>query len=324
MTGDHVVLLHQDQGRCGVFGVGTIVAAPVPDPEASYDSARARHPTSLRLTKLVDPNTRFLLALKEIETVLPRRIIGAAANGYPLTPAMAAALASRLGMDPPDLHEPAPPEVVAFHTELSIGLAGSGRLDEAVQEAQAAADLAPMNPGTHAHLGNLLAQVDRLDEAEAEHRTAIKITPDNGHLHGHLSHLLAQVGRLDEAIAAARRAVELVPEYAPTVAHLGKLLARAGELEPAAATLRQAVALEPECTEWQDILTTIEARQSEVKAAETPSETPAAESPEPPAARDEAPVPVPAQQYQPAVKPKPAAPPGGSVFRRLFGGGAKV
>jgi Flp pilus assembly protein TadD len=60
-----------------------------------------------------------------------------------------------------------------------MALVGRGRLDEALVQFAAEAQLEPRDASVHCTMGQLLASVGRLDEAIAQFSEALRIDPDN-------------------------------------------------------------------------------------------------------------------------------------------------
>jgi ribosomal protein S18 acetylase RimI-like enzyme len=94
-VGDRVYLFKQGGDPRGVFGVGRIIEGPeVRDSPNDLEGAQPR--ALVAFDALVDPTKDFLLALEELEDVVPRTTINAQASGTGLTDKVADELDRRL------------------------------------------------------------------------------------------------------------------------------------------------------------------------------------------------------------------------------------
>lgn len=93
--GDRVYLFKQGSGTRGIFGVGEIIEGPELR-DNQEDQEGLRHRARVRFTRLVDPTNTLLLALPEIEDVVPNTLINAQASGYRVTAEVAQELEWRL------------------------------------------------------------------------------------------------------------------------------------------------------------------------------------------------------------------------------------
>jgi TolB-like protein/DNA-binding winged helix-turn-helix (wHTH) protein/Tfp pilus assembly protein PilF len=84
----------------------------------------------------------------------------------------------------------------------------SGRLDQALQLAQRARSLDPLNPWNFAALGDVAWTAGRFAEAEAAYRQAVELGPTNAGLHALLTNILLSTHKAAEAVAEA----ELEPD----------------------------------------------------------------------------------------------------------------
>jgi tetratricopeptide (TPR) repeat protein len=84
----------------------------------------------------------------------------------------------------------------------------SGRLDQALQLAQRAASLDPLNPWNSAAPGDVHWTAGRFAEAEAAYRKAVELGPTGAGLHALLANILLSTHKAAEAVAEA----ELEPD----------------------------------------------------------------------------------------------------------------
>ncbi len=81
----------------------------------------------------------------------------------------------------------------------------SGRLDQALQLAQRAMSLDPLNPWNFAALGDVAWTAGRFAEAEAAYRKAIELGPTDAGLHALLANIMVSTHKATEAVAVAER-----------------------------------------------------------------------------------------------------------------------
>ena len=83
---------------------------------------------------------------------------------------------------------------------LGNGLAGRGRVDEAIASYRMAVEIKPNFAEAHNNLGAALVRQRRFDEAIGHFQKTLAIIPDYAGAHGNLALALAGQGRLDRAI----------------------------------------------------------------------------------------------------------------------------
>src|SRR5262249_13097358 len=174
------------------------------------------------------------------------------------------------------------------HVNLGLALARAGRLDAALEHAQAALAIAPGLAHAHALVAEVRAAQGRHEEAIASYARALALPPGTerweagigasevalGRVDEGTARLLAAVrgegqnasvlanagralegaGRVDEAIALEREALRLRPDLAAVHGYLGAALLAKGELGEARARLAEAAALEPREPAWRAAL----------------------------------------------------------------------
>lgn len=122
----------------------------------------------------------------------------------------------------------------------------AGRLPEAVEEARAAAALAPRNPQVRRFLGRFLLRIEAWPEAAAELEAALRHGfREDPAIFGELGAALLGQERLDAAEAAYERRRAFAPDDAETHLQLGYIAWRRGEDERSEELLRRAIALDP-------------------------------------------------------------------------------
>jgi tetratricopeptide (TPR) repeat protein len=98
------------------------------------------------------------------------------------------------------------PDDPEANTNLGVGLARSGRLDEAIERFQKALEKAPDSAAIHANLGGALIEKGRLEEAIPHFEQALKSEPDSLELNSAMGRLLAATGRFAGAIPYMEKA----------------------------------------------------------------------------------------------------------------------
>jgi TolB-like protein/Tfp pilus assembly protein PilF len=91
------------------------------------------------------------------------------------------------------------PNYATAHHFYSVLLAMTGRLDEAILEAQRALELDPLSVPINNIVGEIYMFADRLDEAAAQYRKALELEPNMGMVHENLGIVLLLKGLDSEA-----------------------------------------------------------------------------------------------------------------------------
>lgn len=125
------------------------------------------------------------------------------------------------------------PRGAIAHARLALLLAATGRLPEAVTEAERARDLEPLIPERHTTLGIAWYYARDYDRALQEMQRALAIAPNYGPALFGSGRVLSAAGRHDEAIRSIRSAIDLSPnvENPAWLAGLVIALSRAGHAE---------------------------------------------------------------------------------------------
>jgi len=109
----------------------------------------------------------------------------------------------------------------------------TGRIMEAVNEAQQVLEQDPLDPYYNANLGHLYHVSRQYDLAIAQHLRAIELDPNYFIPHWLLSLTYAEKGQLDQAIAAGEKASELSGRISAALGFLGRWYAMAGRTSEA-------------------------------------------------------------------------------------------
>jgi tetratricopeptide (TPR) repeat protein len=128
------------------------------------------------------------------------------------------------------------PRDAIAHARLALLLAATGRLQEAVSEAERARDLEPLIAERHTTLGITRYYARDFDRALQEMQRALAISPKYGPALFGSGRVLSATGRHEEAIRSIRSAIEVSPnvENPAWLAGLAIALSRAGHAEQVA------------------------------------------------------------------------------------------
>ena len=138
------------------------------------------------------------------------------------------------------------PDAPLLHNSYGVALANAGRVEEALQHYQRAAEVRPDYWIARTNTGIALLSLGRLDEAEAAFRAMADEAPDNAVAHFNLANTLVQQRRNTEAYAEFAEAVRLDPSYAEAFTNWGVALVEAGAGDEAIERLTAAVTLDPD------------------------------------------------------------------------------
>lgn len=119
-----------------------------------------------------------------------------------------------------------------------------GRVDEALQAAQAAVARAPRDLAAKRSLAVALAQAGRLDEAAREFEAVLGVDAVDAEALAGLANTHVQRGDPSSALPLYERALALAPGDATTHSNLGRARLSLGELDAAQAAFAQAAALD--------------------------------------------------------------------------------
>ncbi len=126
------------------------------------------------------------------------------------------------------------------------GLFQSGRLQEALQEAERLRTRYPQVPFLYNMLGAIHGRLGQHKAALGYYNVAIQLKPDFAEAHSNLGASQAEMGMLTEALASHRRAVALQPGSATAQLNLGNVLAQFRHYDEAIECFRKAVLANPE------------------------------------------------------------------------------
>lgn len=145
--------------------------------------------------------------------------------------------------------------------KLGEALAKSGRMDEAVEQFEAALRLKPDFAEAHNNLGNAWSGMPgRRAAAAAQIEAALRLRPDYPEAYNNLGNVWAATpGRLDDAVREYERALELRPDYAEAHFNLAlALLREPGGADGAKTHLKAFLALRPDTPAARRLLDELE------------------------------------------------------------------
>lgn len=159
------------------------------------------------------------------------------------------------------------PDSYVGHLNLGIELFHQGRLDEALEQDQAAVLLHPGGDHEQSNLGTVLMEKGLYSEAIQHLETALDINPQFAEAENSLGLAYFRMGDNDQAIAHFRRALQLKPDALGIMMNFGSALQRKGNLDEATATYRSAVKQFPTDAEPLRRLTRMLMEQEQFSAA---------------------------------------------------------
>ena len=132
------------------------------------------------------------------------------------------------------------------HKNYGYALKSVGRLEDALQQYDAAAALAPDQAAIWNDRGNVLVALLRYPEAEKSFRRAIELQPDDAKAYVNLGSLLTDLDRTEQAVAICRKAISVASGLAAAHNELGSALRASGAFDEAVTSFRRALELDPE------------------------------------------------------------------------------
>lgn len=139
------------------------------------------------------------------------------------------------------------PDHPRAHNSRGVRLANQDRLDEAIEELQAAVRVAPRFASAHNNLGKALARKGRAGDAAAAFEEAIRLDPTLAAPYYNLGNLLAASGKVREATAHYLESVRLDPSNRDAYVNLGVAMAIAHRYEKAVRYYQKALDIDPQC-----------------------------------------------------------------------------
>lgn len=153
------------------------------------------------------------------------------------------------------------------YTYLANGYAKQGKIDEAIENAQAALQVDSTYGVAHFNLANMYVEKRRLNDAIAHYREALKVYPRYIEAHGNLGRALAMAGRLPEAAEQYRAALNVQPREARIRLGYGEVLARQGNYHEAAEQFRAVLSSDASSAPGHSALGRVLAAQGDFVAA---------------------------------------------------------
>ena len=129
--------------------------------------------------------------------------------------------------------------------EQASVLAVLGRVDEAMEAANAAVLASPRAPQVYERRADLLLQLQRPAEALADADRACAMAPTNFDCHRTRARICIRMGRYEEAAKSLRQVVALNPRDKGSFCDLATMCRRTNDLDAADAALEQAAAIDP-------------------------------------------------------------------------------
>ncbi len=160
------------------------------------------------------------------------------------------------------------PTDVALQLKAAAYLLGAGRVDDALQRAEAVLKQQPGNIDAHILRGNALGGLNNFDEALKEMEEALRLDPTSGAVYTQLALVESARGRQVEAESAFRRAIDLAPTNISARLGLANFYWAANRFTEAGHTLEGAWAMAPTDTSVNHALATFSLATGRVREAE--------------------------------------------------------
>lgn len=138
------------------------------------------------------------------------------------------------------------PNSADAHNDLGWAYRQNDQLKEAEQELRKAIELDDTIPYGHSNLSVVLLDSGRIKEAVTEAERAVGIDSKRAVFRVVYGNALVADKQLDKAVEQYKTAVELQPNYENALYHLGRTLHEQGKSAEAGAVLSQAIELDPE------------------------------------------------------------------------------
>ena len=118
-----------------------------------------------------------------------------------------------------------------------------GRLEEAVETFQRAAELNPDCAQAYYNKGNALGKMGKLSQSLSSYQKSIEIDPSYARAYYNAGGVLQQLGKPGEALQNYEKAIELKPDYAEAFNNRGNVLEDRGDLQKALQSYKNAIEL---------------------------------------------------------------------------------
>ena len=158
-------------------------------------------------------------------------------------------------------------ESALAHERLASALIDTGRLDDAIVQAQLAVNMDPSDANAHNDFGVALARKGQPEMALAHFSKALESDPSLPRLQYNIANALAAKGDATGAKDHYQKQLELDPNFAEAHNNLASVLLHEGRFEEANQQLHDALRLKPNYAEAHNNLAVVLAQKGEVEAA---------------------------------------------------------
>jgi len=229
--------------------------------EASYSEAlrldQNNQSAAVNLARLFEAQNRWAEASTAYEAILARASAeqAAALALYPALSRVASAMGQR---DKALQYAQTAVKIAPLDAEAWLAL-GNLRYAESEWEMaqtayQRAVKLDERNASAHFNLANTLRELHREEEAIEQYLQSIALDPKQTDAHTNLGLIYASLDRGKEALQSLQRALDLAPGSAQTHFNLGRELARVKDFQRALPALQRAVEIDPNHAKaWQTL-----------------------------------------------------------------------
>lgn len=137
------------------------------------------------------------------------------------------------------------PDDFYLRERLVQGLMGTGKVEEALEQAQSLVEQCPLRRGSHRLFGFALLRAGRDQEAADKFRATLKMYPDDSEAHFQIGRILQQQGELDQALYHCMECLRRDPDQAGAILSMGQIFEQRGDIPAARAAYERAIATDP-------------------------------------------------------------------------------
>jgi tetratricopeptide (TPR) repeat protein len=187
-----------------------------------------------------------------------RRALAAAQAGYEAENQLIAA-----SHGPPPRHRVYLSSLVNARIHLGDVAEARGQIDQAIQQYQAALDLAPDNLAALNDLAVCYDKQQQPQKAAAMYQRMVDVDPDFAPAHASLGNVLARLGYVNKAIEQWETALRLEPKDYQVACNLGVAYARFDRFDDAIAMFQKALELKPDFEDARYNLESVKRKQAD-------------------------------------------------------------
>jgi len=145
----------------------------------------------------------------------------------------------------PTTSPPAEQTAAAQHVETGRDALKNGNPDQAIQELEKAATMAPTSVEALFQLGNAYTDKEQFEKAIEMFKKVVELDPKYADGYSNLGVAYYRNGQMNKAVESFEKAVDLAPNDAEIRYNLGGALAQVNRLDDAVASFNKALSLNP-------------------------------------------------------------------------------